>query len=129
MYAHDVHYLVMGCDLNKCTMLHYVQALFAEKHGTYALETPEWPHIDLSEMAKRVKQKHVVGSTVVGRSLWLHLRAKLLVDESLRILEDNPRLIRKIPCVPYGSDQWDQLMTSAERFATFLFRTASEAAS
>ena len=105
MYENDVHYLLMGVDFNVCTMLHYVQALFAERNGLYEGNLQQWPIFSFPAVGEKLKEKDIVDETTVGRSRWYHLGAKSLVDEALGILEGNPEMIKPTRIAPYLSEE------------------------
>ncbi len=103
MVERDIHYLLMGVDFDVCTMLHYVQALFAERNGLYNEDPKQWPNFDFPAVGDRLKAKGIVDETVVGGSRWYHIRARSLVDEALGILEENPELVTPAKVVPFPS--------------------------
>lgn len=114
MYNHNVHYILMGCDFNCCSILHYVQALYAEQKGLVNKNMSEWPLFDFMTVGSLLIQKSLIIQIKVGKSIWHHIRAKVLVDESLRILESNPDMINPVKCSICGSDKGSDDYTNDE---------------
>jgi len=109
MYKHNTHYLLMGVDFRACSMLHYVQSLYAELNGLYGENPPQWPQINgWMKVGNLLRERGLVNQTKVGNSVWYHIRTEALVDESLKILIDNPDMIKKIDIAPYGSEEWNK---------------------
>jgi len=104
MYEHNAHYLLMGVDFDVCSILHYVQALYAEQEGLYEAVPPQWPGFDFSEMGSALKKRGLVDQVRVGASVWLRIRSRTLVDEALLILRRRPAMIRVQTIVPAGSE-------------------------
>jgi aminoglycoside 3-N-acetyltransferase len=112
---HDAHYVLMGVDFGRCSMLHFAQALYAERVGLYDETPPKWPRFDFVAVGRILEQQGLVQETTVGTSRWLHIRSKTLVDESLMILEADPDLIRPIPIAPYLSERWIEAVEAEKR--------------
>lgn len=111
MYEHNTHYLFIGVDFNVCSILHYAQALYAEQNGLYKEKPPQWPDFNFVEMGNLLKKRGLVNQVQVGNSIWLHIRSKVLIDESLQILRDNPNMIKKIKILTqedYDQKVWDR---------------------
>ncbi len=111
----DAHYVLMGVDFGRCSMLHFVQALYAETQGLYDESPPKWPRFDFVALGEVLQTRGLVQETTVGDSHFLHIRSGALVDESLGILAADPELVRPVPIAPYLSEEWKQAMEAERR--------------
>lgn len=87
MCRDNSHYILMGVDFRACSILHFVQALYAEKNGLYKTEPMTWPGFDFSLAGEKLETAGLITTVRVGNSTWRHARARRMVERVLAMLE------------------------------------------
>ena len=95
-------YLLMGVGFSVCSIFHYNQALWVERHYANTSNPHMWPGFNFSVMGERVKSAGLVSQVCVGPSVWQAFRVVRTLEHVSRVLNDEPSLITLSPLKLYG---------------------------
>ncbi len=93
LYQWNARYLFLGVTFQVCTLFHYAQTRYLEKHQRDYAEPIPFPYFSHDKMGELLKKQfHLQPGNIGEAQSWL-LNARDIVDQTLTILEDDPFLL------------------------------------
>jgi len=93
LYRTGCKYMFVGVDFTVCTMFHYAQTLFLERHQNEYAQIIPFPYFNHIKMGDIIKETGSVRCSFIGDAPTINVPAKIIVDTALDVLGNKPHLV------------------------------------